>query len=73
MNLRSLVAGGLLLALPVSPVFAAAAKQLWNTSLGAEAKWHKLTELGTLLVGTNDAMLELRSRQRKTAVDEDGV
>jgi outer membrane protein assembly factor BamB len=67
MNLRSLVAGGLLLALPVAPVFAAAAKQLWNTSLGAEAKWHALTGLGSLLVGTDDALLGITPEDGKIA------
>jgi len=43
-----------LLAAPLSA--ANAAKQLWSAQLPGEAKWHKLTELGTLLVGTNDAI-----------------
>jgi len=38
---------------------ATAARQLWSQPLGADAKWHQLTELGTLLVGTNDALLSL--------------
>ncbi len=36
---------------------ASAAKQLWTAKLPGEAKWHKLTELGTLLVGTDDAIV----------------
>ena len=36
---------------------ASAPKQLWSAKLPGDAKWHKLTELGTLLVGTPDAIL----------------
>ncbi len=56
--------GWLLLGLIVLPFGAApsalaanSAKQLWTTKLPGEAKWHKLTELGTLLVGTDDAIV----------------
>lgn len=31
-------------------------KQLWSQKLGADAKWHQLTGLGTLLVGTDSAL-----------------
>ena len=37
-------------------VFAMPAKQVWTLPLGADAKWHELTHLGTLLVGTDDAL-----------------
>ncbi len=48
---------GLALALLAVPLSAAnAAKQLWSAKLPGEAKWHKLTELGTLLVGTDDSI-----------------
>jgi outer membrane protein assembly factor BamB len=50
-----------LIALFLSPapraLAANAAKQLWTAKLPGEAKWHKLTELGTLLVGTDDAIV----------------
>jgi outer membrane protein assembly factor BamB len=36
---------------------AAAGKQLWTAKLPGDAKWHALTGLGTLLVGTSDAIL----------------
>ncbi len=36
---------------------ASSAKQIWTAKLPGEAKWHKLTELGTLLVGTDDAIV----------------
>lgn len=35
----------------------AAGRQLWSAKLPGAAKWHALTELGTLLVGTDDALL----------------
>lgn len=34
-----------------------AAKQLWTAKLPGDAKWHTLTSLGTLVVGTADAIL----------------
>ena len=33
------------------------AQQLWTAQLPGNAKWHSLTELGTLLVGTDSAIL----------------
>ena len=52
-----LTVAGFALTLAVTPLSAAgAAKQLWTAKLPGEAKWHKLTELGTLLVGTADAI-----------------
>ena len=35
----------------------AGAKQLWSAKLPGDAKWHSLTGLGTLIVGTSDAIL----------------
>lgn len=53
-----ILSAGFACALLASPLSAAnAAKQLWSSKLPGEAKWHKLTELGTLLVGTDDAIL----------------
>lgn len=34
-----------------------AAKELWTAKLPGDAKWHSLTELGTLVVGTNEELL----------------
>ena len=52
-----LPAAGLALTLLAAPLAAAnGAKQLWTAKLPGEAKWHKLTELGTLLVGTDDSI-----------------
>jgi outer membrane protein assembly factor BamB len=42
-------------ALPL--VEATAARQVWTTKLPADAKWHELTGLGTLVIGTSDAVL----------------
>ncbi len=57
MKIRSASFGWLALGLFTSSLFAAPAKQLWTTKLGADAKWHSLTGLGTLLVGTDDALV----------------
>ena len=54
---KSLSVGWLTLGLLASSLGAASAKQLWTAKLPGEAKWHKLTELGTLLVGTDSAIL----------------
>src|SRR3954466_2874343 len=34
-----------------------AGKQLWSAKLPGDAKWHSLTGLGTLIVGTDDAIM----------------
>ncbi len=44
---------------------AIAAKQLWSLKLPAEAKWHQVTALGTLLVGTDDALLSVNPEDGK--------
>jgi outer membrane protein assembly factor BamB len=46
-----------LLSLPALPTAAAPARQLWTLPLHTEAKWHELTPLGSLLIGTDDALL----------------
>lgn len=46
----------LALALAAATAFGAA-KQLWTAKLSGDAKWHSLTALGTLVVGTSDAIL----------------
>ncbi len=38
---------------------ATAAKQLWTQPLGGDAKWYQLTSIGTLLVGTDGALLSV--------------
>lgn len=40
-----------------APSARAAGQQLWSAKLPGDAKWHSLTELGTLVVGTNDTLL----------------
>ncbi len=51
------VSACLALALSAATAFGAAAgKQLWTAKLPGEAKWHALTGLGTLLVGTGEAI-----------------
>lgn len=53
--------------------FAAPAKQLWTTPLAGEAKWHALTGLGTLLVGTDDALLAINPEDGKVAWKRDDI
>ncbi len=53
---RRIAAALLAVALSAAPAWAAA-KQLWTAKLPGDAKWHALTGLGTLLVGTPDAIL----------------
>ncbi len=59
--------GGLVLGLLASSALAAPAQQLWSTPLGAEAKWHQLTGLGTLLVGTDGALVSITPEDGKVA------
>ncbi len=49
--------GWLALGLLTSSLFAAPAKQVWTAKLPGDATWHQLTGLGTLIVGTSDAVL----------------
>src|ERR1043165_8995254 len=61
MKTKSFVPGwgasaGIVFALAASSVFAAG-KQLWSAKLPGDAKWHSLTGLGTLVVGTADAIV----------------
>lgn len=46
-----------LLAAPLAA--ATAAKQLWTQPLGGDAKWYQLTSVGTLLVGTDAALISV--------------
>ncbi len=61
MKTRSLVSGwhvsALLACLVVTSSAIAAGKQLWTAKLPGDAKWHSLTGLGTLLVGTPEAIV----------------
>ena len=45
---------------------AAAGKPLWTSQLPGDAKWHALTGLGTLLVGTNDAIVAIDPESGQT-------
>lgn len=60
MKTRSSLSGWRVSALLALSVFAAPAfatgKQLWTAKLPGDAKWHSLTGLGTLIVGTADAI-----------------
>lgn len=52
---------------------ATAAKQLWSTPLGGDAKWHQLTGLGTLLVGTDAALVSLSPEDGKILWQRDDI
>lgn len=61
MNTRSALSGWRVPALlafsaALSPLFGAG-KELWSAKLPGDAKWHSLTGLGTLIVGTPDAIV----------------
>ncbi|MDP3069250.1 MAG: PQQ-binding-like beta-propeller repeat protein [Opitutaceae bacterium] len=74
MKLAPLSAGCLALALISSPLSAAsAAKPLWSTPLGGDAKWHQLTGLGTLLVGTDAAVVAISPEDGKIAWRRDDL
>ena len=78
MNLRVFPFGQRLLALLASAlaatsVLAAPAKQLWSVPLGTDAKWHQLTGLGTLLVGTDEALLSIAPEDGKIAWKRDDI
>jgi outer membrane protein assembly factor BamB len=62
MKLSSFIPGGRASALVVAVMVTAVSvfaggKQLWTAKLPGDAKWHSLTELGTLIVGTDSAIL----------------
>jgi outer membrane protein assembly factor BamB len=61
------------LGLFASSLFASSAKELWSTPLGGDAKWHQLTGLGTLLVGTNDALISISPEDGKVAWKRDDI
>lgn len=48
-----------------SAAAAPAAKPVWTQPLGADAKWHQLTALGTLLIGTDGALVSLNPEDGK--------
>jgi outer membrane protein assembly factor BamB len=51
--------GWFALCLLAPSLLAAPAKQLWTTPIGAEAKWYRLTGLGSLLIGTDQALISV--------------
>lgn len=61
MKMYSLVPGWRVCAFLAASVAAssmfAGGKQLWSAKLPGDAKWHSLTGLGTLIVGTNDSIV----------------
>lgn len=61
-------------AVVAAPLSAAnAAKQLWTTKLPGDAKWHKLTELGQLLVGTDDSLAAYNPEDGKLIWKRDDI
>ncbi len=64
-NLRSL--GWLALGLLAPVLLASPARNIWTTPLGSDAKWHALTGLGSLLVGTDDALMAITPEDGKVA------
>lgn len=72
MKTRSLVAA-LLLGVVTSASAAVAAKEIWSTPLGGDAKWHQLTALGSLLVGTSDAVICVSPEDGKVAWKRDDI
>ncbi|MBL9188277.1 MAG: PQQ-binding-like beta-propeller repeat protein [Opitutaceae bacterium] len=74
MKLTSITASCLALALLGASLSAAtAAKQVWSTPLGGDAKWHQLTGLGTLLVGTDAALVAVSPEDGKIAWRRDDI
>ena len=69
-SFASVVLGSCLLA---AGLVAAPAKQLWTTPLGGDAKWHQLTALGSLLVGTNEALLSIAPEDGKIVWKRDDI
>jgi outer membrane protein assembly factor BamB len=65
--------GWLALGLLVSPVVAAPAQQLWTASLGGDAKWHQLTGLGSLLVGTDKEIVAISPEDGKVLWKRDDI
>lgn len=56
---RLLRAYALAVVCSLTALSALAAAPLWETTLPAPASWHRLTGIGTLLVGTEDGLLSL--------------
>lgn len=59
--MKKLCLGLFALMLAASPAFPAGApaKQIWSQKLPGDAKWYELTSLGSLLVGTDGALLAI--------------
>jgi outer membrane protein assembly factor BamB len=60
-------------ALACTAAAAAPAKPLWTTPLAADAKWHSLTGLGTLLVGTDAALVGITPEDGKVVWKRDDI
>lgn len=56
-----------------SLAFGAGAQQLWTTKLPGNAKWQQLTGLGSLLVGTDAALLAVTPDDGKIAWKRDDI
>lgn len=57
MNKQLLLRFAALLFAAAASLHAGAAKQAWSQKLPGGAKWHQVSSIGTLLVGTDDALL----------------
>ncbi len=72
-----ILSAALACALVASPLSAAgtpaAAKQVWTTKLPGDVKWHKLTELGQLLVGTSDTLAAYNPEDGKLLWKRDDI
>ncbi|WP_414664493.1 outer membrane protein assembly factor BamB family protein [Horticoccus sp. 23ND18S-11] len=73
MKTRSFVSALILSALVASDLAAAPAQQVWSTPLGADAKWHQLTSLGGLLIGTDQALMAITPEDGKIAWKRDDI
>jgi hypothetical protein len=70
---RCITLASLGLVLLGSRLAAAPATQVWSTPLGSDAKWHQLTALGSLLVGTDGALLCLSPDDGKVVWKRDDI
>lgn len=74
LRLGRVVSALLACALVASPLIAAnAAKTIWTTKLPGDAKWHKLTELGQLIVGTADSVAAFSPEDGKLLWKRDDI
>ncbi len=73
MKTSTFSSGWLTLCLLASAAFGAPAKQIWTTPLGGDAKWQSLTGLGTLLIGTDAALIGITPEDGKVAWRRDDI